>query len=170
MKRITILTAAAALIMGTASAQDFGSQQRPERKQFTPEQIAERRVESLGKTLELTDEQKKEIYEIYLANAAEQQQEMEAMRKAMQQQREKAAGASEKHSMRRCRRYSMHHSIRNGRSSSRLCRAAAASPHRAVSSVRAAVKEGSAARVKAAVSTTAWDFKHSVLSSSKNPI
>ena len=89
MKRITILTAAAALIMGTASAQDFGSQQRPERKQFTPEQIAERRVESLGKTLELTDEQKKEIYEIYLANAAEQQQEMEAMRKAMQQQREK---------------------------------------------------------------------------------
>ncbi len=95
MKRITILTAAAALIMGTASAQDFGSQQRPERKQFTPEQIAERRVESLGKTLELTDEQKKEIYDIYLANAAEQQQEMEAMRKAMQQQREKAAGASE---------------------------------------------------------------------------
>ena len=89
MKRITILTAAAALIMGTASAQDFGSQQRPERKQFTPEQIAERRVESLGKTLELTDEQKKEIYDIYLANAAEQQQEMEAMRKAMQQQREK---------------------------------------------------------------------------------
>ena len=89
MKRITILTAAAALIMGTASAQDFGSQQRPERKQFTPEQIAERRVESLGKTLELTDEQKKEIYEIYLANAAKQQQEMEAMRKAMQQQREK---------------------------------------------------------------------------------
>lgn len=88
MKRITILTAAAALIMGTASAQDFGSQQRPERKQFTPEQIAERRVESLGKTLELTDEQKKEIYDIYLANAAEQQ-EMEAMRKAMQQQREK---------------------------------------------------------------------------------
>lgn len=89
MKRITILTAAAALIMGTASAQDFGSQQRPERRQFTPEQIAERRVESLGKTLELTDEQKKEIYDIYLANAAEQQQEMEAMRKAMQQQREK---------------------------------------------------------------------------------
>ena len=89
MKRITILTAAAALIMGTASAQDFGSQQRPERKQFTPEQIAERRVESLGKTLELTDEQKKEIYDIYLANAAEQQQEMEAMRKIMQQQREK---------------------------------------------------------------------------------
>ena len=88
MKRITILTAAAALIMGTASAQDFGSQQRPERKQFTPEQIAERRVESLGKTLDLTDEQKKEIYDIYLANAAEQQ-EMEAMRKAMQQQREK---------------------------------------------------------------------------------
>ena len=89
MKRITILTAAAALIMGTASAQDFGSQQRPERRQFTPEQIAERRVESLGKTLELTDEQKKEIYDIYLANAAEQQQEMEAMRKIMQQQREK---------------------------------------------------------------------------------
>ena len=89
MKRITILTAAAALIMGTASAQDFGSQQRPERKQFTPEQIAERRVESLGKTLELTDEQKKEIYDIYLANAAEQQPEMEAMRKIMQQQREK---------------------------------------------------------------------------------
>lgn len=89
MKRITILTAAAALIMGTASAQDFGSQQRPERRQFTPEQIAERRVESLGKTLDLTDEQKEEIYDIYLANAAEQQQEMEAMRKAMQQQREK---------------------------------------------------------------------------------
>lgn len=91
MKRITILTAAAALIMGTVSAQDFGSQQRPERKQFTPEQIAERRVESLGKTLELTDEQKKEIYDIYLANAVEQQQEMEAMRKAMQQREKQQA-------------------------------------------------------------------------------
>lgn len=90
MKRITILTAAAALIMGTASAQDFGSQQqRPERKQFTPEQIAERRVENLSKTLELTDEQKKEVYNIYLSNAAEQQKEMEAMRKIMQEQREK---------------------------------------------------------------------------------
>ncbi len=90
MKRITILTAAAALIMGTASAQDFGSQQqRPQRQQFTPEQIAERRVENLGKTLELTAEQKEAIYKIYLDNAAEQQKEMEAMRKAMQEQREK---------------------------------------------------------------------------------
>ncbi len=76
--------------MGSAMAQDFGSQQqRPQRQQFTPEQIAERRVENLGKTLSLTDEQKEAIYKIYLDNAAEQQKESEAMRKAMQEQREK---------------------------------------------------------------------------------
>lgn len=90
MKRITILAVAAALVTGTVSAQDFGSQQqRQRRQQFTPEQIAERRVENLGKTLELSDEQKEAVYKIYLDNAAEQQKEMEEMRKAMQEQREK---------------------------------------------------------------------------------
>lgn len=89
MKRITILTAVAAIIVGTAAAQEPASQQRPQRKQFTPEQIAERRVENMAKTLDLTDAQKEEIYKIYLTNAAEQQKESEAMRKMMQEQREK---------------------------------------------------------------------------------
>lgn len=73
----------------TASAQDFGGQQRPERKRMSTEEIATMQTERMAKSLELTEEQKQKIHKINLESAAERQRERELMRKMMQEQREK---------------------------------------------------------------------------------
>ena len=79
----------ATMVVGSAYAQMPNGNQRPDRSQFTPENMAKRQTEQMTQTLKLTPEQAELIYQLNLANITEQAKLMEQMRK-MQKGREAA--------------------------------------------------------------------------------
>lgn len=52
---------------------------------MTPEKIAERMTERMAKELDLSEEQKKEVYALHLANATKRADEMKAHRKKIRE-------------------------------------------------------------------------------------
>ena len=80
----------ATMVVGSAYAQmPNGGGQRPDRSQFTPENIAKMQTEQMVQSLKLTEDQAEVIYQLNLANITEQAKLMEQMRK-MQKGREAA--------------------------------------------------------------------------------
>jgi Spy/CpxP family protein refolding chaperone len=80
----------ATMVVGSAYAQmPNGGGQRPDRSQFTPENIAKMQTEQMVQSLKLTEDQAELIYQLNLANITEQAKLMEQMRK-MQKGREAA--------------------------------------------------------------------------------
>jgi periplasmic protein CpxP/Spy len=63
------------------------AQRGQQREMSTPEQRAERMTTRMAEQLELTEEQKEEIYKINLENAQKRQVEMEARRAEMEARR-----------------------------------------------------------------------------------
>lgn len=80
----------ATMVVGSAYAQmPNGGGQRPDRSQFTPENIAKMQTEQMVQSLKLTEDQAEVVYQLNLANITEQAKLMEQMRK-MQKGREAA--------------------------------------------------------------------------------
>ncbi len=80
----------ATMVVGSAYAQmPNGGGQRPDRSQFTPENIAKMQTEQMVQSLKLTEDQAEVVYQLNLANIIEQAKLMEQMRK-MQKGREAA--------------------------------------------------------------------------------
>ena len=80
----------ATMVVGSAYAQmPNGGGQRPDRSQFTPENIAKMQTEQMVQSLKLTEDQAEVIYQLNLANITEQAKLMDQMRK-MQKGREAA--------------------------------------------------------------------------------
>lgn len=84
----TFVILLATMFVGSAYAQ-MPTGNRPERPQFSPENMAKMQTEQMAQTLKLTDAQLQAVYELNLANATEQMRQMEEMRK-LQQAREAA--------------------------------------------------------------------------------
>jgi periplasmic protein CpxP/Spy len=63
------------------------AQRGQQREMLTPEQKAERMTTRMAEQLELTEEQKQEIYKLTLENAQKRQEEMEARRAEMEARR-----------------------------------------------------------------------------------
>ena len=64
----------------------FGAEAQQEQKKrgpMTPEKVAERMTERMAKELDLSEEQKKEIYGLHLENATKRAEEMKAQRERM---------------------------------------------------------------------------------------
>lgn len=87
MKTLKILAVALALcISGVTMAQDpqrpQGQQQgqRPQRQRMAPEQMAKAQTERMAKSLDLSEEQQKKLYDYNLATLKEQQKQREQMR------------------------------------------------------------------------------------------
>ena len=81
MKSLKVLfIAVLAMVATTAAAQGPQGQQgqRPQRQRMTVEQRAEMQAERMTKSLNLSEEQKTQIYEYHLANYKKQQEEREA--------------------------------------------------------------------------------------------
>ena len=77
------------MVASSAYAQMPQGGQRPERPQFSPENMAKMQTEQMAQTLKLSDAQLQAVYELNLANAIEQVKQMEEQRK-LQQAREAA--------------------------------------------------------------------------------
>lgn len=76
MKRVLWMIAVISFINFGAEAQ----QEQTKRKPITPEKIAERMTERMAKELDLSDEQRKEVYALHLENARKRADEMKAQR------------------------------------------------------------------------------------------
>lgn len=85
----TIVIVVATMFASSAFAQMPEGGQRPERGQFSVEDMAKMQTEQLAQSLKLSDEQLQAVYELNLANATAQRKEMEQMRQR-QQARENA--------------------------------------------------------------------------------
>ncbi|HLT08274.1 MAG TPA: hypothetical protein VK014_12160 [Cyclobacteriaceae bacterium] len=79
MKRVLWLIAVISFINFGAEAQ----QEQRKREPITPEKIAERMTERMAKELDLSDEQRKEVYAMHLENATKRADEMKAQRAKM---------------------------------------------------------------------------------------
>jgi protein CpxP len=76
MKRVLWMIAVISFINFGAEAQ----QEQTKRKPITPEKIAERMTERMAKELDLSDEQRREVYALHLENARKRADEMKAQR------------------------------------------------------------------------------------------
>ncbi len=86
----TFVLVVATMVASSAYAQmPNGGGQRPDRSQFTPENMAKMQTDKLVESLKLSDEQAELVFQLNLANITEQTKLMEQMRK-MQQGREAA--------------------------------------------------------------------------------
>ena len=85
----TIAIVVATVFASSAFAQMPEGGQRPERGQFSPENMAKMQTEQMAQSLKLSDEQLQAVYELNLANATAQMKEMEEQRQR-QQARESA--------------------------------------------------------------------------------
>lgn len=85
----TFVITLATMVASSAYAQMPQGGQRPERPQFSPENMAKMQTEQMAQTLKLSDAQLQAVYELNLANAIEQVKQMEEQRK-LQQAREAA--------------------------------------------------------------------------------
>jgi protein CpxP len=83
MKKLMMITAIFSLTLLSAFAQ-----RDMERKEISPEQRAERSSERLAEKLDLSEEQKKQVYELNLQTAEARKAQMEARRTEMKQNRE----------------------------------------------------------------------------------
>ena len=72
------------MVASSAYAQMPQGGQRPERPQFSPENMAKMQTEQMAQTLKLSDAQLQAVYELNLANAIEQVKQMEEQRKRQQ--------------------------------------------------------------------------------------
>ena len=80
MKKVKLLIVALALMIGVgAMAQEPQGQGRPQRQRMTPEQMAKSQTDRLVKSLELSEEQQKKLYDYNLANIKKQQAERQKM-------------------------------------------------------------------------------------------
>ena len=79
MKRVLWMIAVISFIGFGAEAQ----QEQKKRGPMTPEKVAERMTERMAKELDLSEEQKKEIYGLHLENATKRAEEMKAQRERM---------------------------------------------------------------------------------------
>ena len=77
MKKIVLM--AALLLSLSASAQD---QQRGQRRQFEPKEMATRQAQMLKDSIGINDEQYKKVYELFLKSANEMQAEREKMQQS----------------------------------------------------------------------------------------
>ena len=68
----TFVIALATMVASSAYAQMPQGGQRPERPQFSPENMAKMQTEQMAQTLKLSDAQLQAVYELNLANAIEQ--------------------------------------------------------------------------------------------------
>ncbi|HSI75268.1 MAG TPA: DUF4890 domain-containing protein [Lunatimonas sp.] len=93
MKKLLFIYTLSLGLIFTANAQQEKKTERPER---TPEAIAERMADRMAEKLELSEAQKKSIYDIQLEQAKDRMAKREEMRKEMQASRtahqEKIAG------------------------------------------------------------------------------
>lgn len=80
----TFVIALATMVASSAYAQMPQGGQRPERPQFSPENMAKMQTEQMAQTLKLSDAQLQAVYELNLANAIEQVKQMEEQRKRQQ--------------------------------------------------------------------------------------
>lgn len=80
----TFVIALATMVASSAYAQMPQGSQRPERPQFSPENMAKMQTEQMAQTLKLSDAQLQAVYELNLANAIEQVKQMEEQRKRQQ--------------------------------------------------------------------------------------
>lgn len=95
----SILTLVVAMLSLTSFAQQGGGQ----RREFNPEEMANRRVEQIKQACKTTDEQNAKLQELFLKQSKEMQERMQAMREsgerpqfdreAMQKQREEQKAA-----------------------------------------------------------------------------
>lgn len=92
MKKLLLVLAIFSVGIITAEAQrgPRGGQMSPEKRaeMRTPEKRAELMTNRLAEKLDLSEDQKKEVYNIQLENATKNQVEMEARREEMQAKRE----------------------------------------------------------------------------------
>ena len=72
------------MVASSAYAQMPQGGQRPERPQFSPENMAKMQTEQMAQTLKLSDAQLQAVYELNLANAIEQVKQMDEQRKRQQ--------------------------------------------------------------------------------------
>lgn len=80
----TFVIILATMFLGSAYAQMPDQGQRPQRQQFSAENMAKMQTEQMAQSLKLTDEQTQELYQLNLANANAQIKQMEEMRKRQQ--------------------------------------------------------------------------------------
>lgn len=83
MKKLMMIATIFSLTLASA----FG-QRDLERKNISPEQRAERSTERLAEKLNLSEEQKKQVYELNLQTAEARKAQMEARRTELEQNRE----------------------------------------------------------------------------------
>lgn len=97
MKKLFVMTVVALLTLSAASAQPSGPREARKGERQTPEQIAERRTENMGKCLSLTAEQRKEIYRLNLDEAKKMRSEMDKAEKKRDKAYSKANSQREKY-------------------------------------------------------------------------
>lgn len=81
MKRVLWMIALISFINFGAEAQ----QEQKKREPMTPEKVAARMTERMAKELDLSEEQKKEVYALHLENAAKRAEEMKVQRERMKE-------------------------------------------------------------------------------------
>jgi len=81
MKRVLWMIAVICFIGFGAEAQ----QEQKKREPMTPEKVAERMTERMAKELDLSEEQKKEVYALHLENATKRAEEMKAHREKIKE-------------------------------------------------------------------------------------
>ena len=95
MKKIQFFAIVAMLFIGVdsfAQPQGYGGQRggtRGPRQQMTPEAMAKAQADNIAEWISVDDKQKQEIYNMYLATAAEQQKISAEQMKLMQELRKK---------------------------------------------------------------------------------
>ena len=82
MKRVLWIIAVVSFINFGAEAQ----QEQKKREPITPEKMAERMTERMAKELDLSEEQKKEVFALHLENATKRAKEMKAHREKIRQE------------------------------------------------------------------------------------
>ena len=95
MKKIQFFAIVAMLFIGVdsfAQPQGYGGQRggaRGQRQQMTPEAMAKAQADNIAEWISVDDKQKQEIYNMYLATAAEQQKISAEQMKLMQELRKR---------------------------------------------------------------------------------
>lgn len=87
MKTLIYAALLAVIFLGFSNAESFA--QKGENWNKTPEEIAERKAGNLKESLNLTDEQYKEVYEIFLEQANSVSKEKESMKNMDRESRDK---------------------------------------------------------------------------------
>src|SRR5690554_824797 len=79
MKKLLLIIAALSFLNLSAEAQ----QERKTREKMTPEKVAEKITDRMTKELDLSEEQKKEVYALHLESESKRAEEVKAQREKM---------------------------------------------------------------------------------------